>query len=158
MENGKIAISDGLKNGVGYGSTEFHVIRLTDPKMSRKFYFYYFIQTDFRKKAESKMKGTAGQLRVPTDVLSKELVPIPPLNEQKRIVSKIESIFDRIDAKQKEMEKLEMCLKSIPDSINELKNSILKQAFKGKLVPQDPDDEPASVLLEKIKSQKPKKS
>ena len=97
MENGKIAIPDGLKNGIGYGSTEFHVIRLIDPKMSRKFYFYYFIQTDFRKKAESKMKGTAGQLRVPTDVLSKELVLIPPLNEQKRIVSKIESIFGNID-------------------------------------------------------------
>ena len=97
MENGKIAIPDGLKNGIGYGSTEFHVIRLIDPKMSRKFYFYYFIQTDFRKKAESKMKGTAGQLRVPTDVLSKELVPIPPLNEQKRIVAKIESIFGNID-------------------------------------------------------------
>ena len=158
MENGKIAIPDGLKNGIGYGSTEFHVIRLTDPKMSRKFYFYYFIQTDFRKKAESKMKGTAGQLRVPTDVLSKELVPIPPLNEQKRIVSKIESIFDKIDAKQKKLAEMELQLKSIPDSVDALKRSILKLAFEGKLVPQDPNDEPASILLERIKSQQSKRA
>ncbi len=86
--------------------------------------------------------------------ISEFLIPLPPLNEQKRIVSKIESIFDRIDAKQQEITILESKLKNIPDSINAIKSSILKQAFEGKLVPQDPNDEPASILLEKIKSQK----
>ena len=140
MENGKIAMPDGLKNGIGYGSTEFHVIRLADPKISRKFYFYYFIQTDFRKKAKSEMKGTAGQLRVPTDVLSKKLIPMPPINEQKRIVSKIESIFAQIDAAKQQLELLVSQMTSASGSLAQLKSSILKQAFDGNLASQDSDN------------------
>ena len=81
-------------------------------------------------------------------------IPLPPLAEQRRIVHKIESIFAKIDAKQKEIEKIEQHLKSIPDSFNELKSSILKLAFEGKLVPQDPNDEPAAILLERISQEK----
>ena len=79
---------------------------------------------------------------------------IPPIQEQHRIVQKIESIFARIDAKHQEMEKLEMQLKSVPDSINMLKSSILKMAFEGRLVPQDPNDEPAEELLKKLQTKK----
>ena len=150
MENGKIAIVTGLKNGIGFGSTEFHVIRLKD-EMLRKFYFLYFIQSDFRYSAQHKMKGTAGQLRVPSDYMKNILVPLPPLNEQKRIVAKIQSIFAQIDTKQQELEKLASQIRSVPDSFAELKGSILKKTFGGRLVPQDPHDEPASVLLERIK-------
>ena len=53
---------------------------------------------------------------------------------------------------------MELQLKSIPDSVDALKRSILKLAFEGKLVPQDPNDEPASVLLERIKSQQSKRA
>ena len=67
--------------------------------------------------------------------------------EQKRIVSKIESIFGNIDSIEKQVN-------SAIHSLNMLKQSVLKMAFEGKLVPQDPNDAPASVLLEKIKSQK----
>lgn len=74
---------------------------------------------------------------------------LPPLKEQHRIVSKIESIFAKIDTKQKEIEKTELYIRSIPASFNELKKSILKLAFEGKLVPQDPNDEPVSVFLER---------
>ena len=72
---------------------------------------------------------------------------IAPLNEQKRIVSKIESIFGNIDSIEKQVN-------DAIRSLNTLKQSVLKLAFEGKLVPQDPSDEPASVLLEKIKLQK----
>ena len=98
MENGKIAIVHDLKNEIGFGSTEFHVIRLKDNHLSPKFYFYYLIQDNFRDCAQRNMKGTAGQLRVPSDYLKNSMIPIPPLPEQKRIISKIESIFGRIDA------------------------------------------------------------
>ena len=72
---------------------------------------------------------------------------LPPLNEQKRIVAKIESIFGNIDSIEKQVN-------DAIRSLNTLKQSVLKLAFEGKLVPQDPSDEPASVLLEKIKLQK----
>ena len=72
---------------------------------------------------------------------------IPSLNEQKRIVSKIESIFTRIDA-------VERYIESTLRLLDLLKSSTLKQAFEGRLVPQDPDDEPAEFLLQIMKQEK----
>ena len=72
---------------------------------------------------------------------------IPSLNEQKRIVSKIESIFTRIDA-------VERYIESTLRLLDLLKSSTLKQAFEGKLVPQDLDDEPAKFLLQIMKQEK----
>lgn len=143
MENGKIAIATGLKNEIGIGSTEFHVIRL-HPSLSPKFYFFYFIQNSFRNHAQQRMTGTAGQVRLPLSYLKNILIPFPPLNEQKRIVSKIEKVFARIDTIETNIAKL---LSTLPM----LKQSILKLAFEGKLVPQDPRDEHARILLERIK-------
>ena len=84
-------------------------------------------------------------------VTKKQLVnlplPIAPFNEQKRIASKIESIFDRIDA-------VERYVESTLNGLDALKKSTLKQAFEGKLVPQDPNDEPAGILLQKIKQER----
>ena len=149
MENGKIAIVKNLKNGIGFGSTEFHVIRMKNRDISEKLYFLYFVQDDFRNKAQRNMKGTAGQLRVPTDYLKELIIPLPPLKEQKRIVAKIEESFSLIHNSEKLVDSL--LLQS-----NYMKNSILKQAFEGNLVPQDPNDEPAEILLEKIKQEKQK--
>ncbi len=150
MENGKIAITYGLKNGIGFGSTEFHVIRLNGDYIVQKFYFHYLMQDSFRHMAQKNMKGTAGQQRVPLDYLENALVLLPPLSEQKRIVAKIESIFTQIDASQQKLEKLSLQVKSVHESLDMLKSSILKQAFEGKLVPQDPNDEPAGIFLEVI--------
>ena len=93
------------------------------------------------------MKGTAGQLRVPLEYMKNTLIPLPPLNEQKRIVAKIESVFARIGAIEEHVE-FTLVL------IDRLKNSTLKSAFEGRLVPQDPDDEPAKILLQKIRQEK----
>ena len=104
-------------------------------------------------------KGTGTTFKAITGSQLKSIVlNIPPMNEQKRIVAKLESIFDKIDAKQKKLAEMELQLKSIPDSVSALKRSILKLAFEGKLVPQDPNDEPASILLERIKSQQSKRA
>ena len=79
-------------------------------------------------------------------------IPLPPLAEQRRIVSKIESIFAKIDA-------TDRLVKDSLRRLDMLRNSVLKQAFEGKLVPQDPNDEPAEVLLQRIKQeQKPKRN
>ena len=89
--------------------------------------------------------------RIKFELISKCNIPLPPINEQKRIVSKIQSIFAQIDTKQQKLEKLASQIRSVSDSFAELKSSILKKAFEGRLVPQNPHDEPASVLLERIK-------
>jgi len=71
-------------------------------------------------------------------------ISIPPLEQQKRIVEDTEAKFSVIDS----MEKL---IEYKIDNVIKLRSSIFKQAFEGKLVPQDPNDEPASELLKRIK-------
>ena len=75
---------------------------------------------------------------------------IAPLNEQKRIISKIESIFAQIDTAKQQLERLASQVASSSGSLAQLKNSVLKQAFEGRLVSQDPNDEPAEILLRRI--------
>jgi len=77
----------------------------------------------------------------------KALFPLPPLTEQKRIVSVIESAFALID-------EIESNKLSLSQFIKQIKSEVLELAIRGKLVPQDSNDEPASVLLEKIKTKK----
>ena len=93
-----------------------------------------------------KMSGTALR-RIILKRIKEIQIPIPPLSEQKRIVSKIESIFGRIDAIEKQVD-------DSLTKLDQLKKSTLKKAFEGKLVPQDSSDEPAEILLQKIKQQK----
>ena len=81
------------------------------------------------------------------------LLPFPSLNEQQRIVSKIEDLIPIVDKYEKSEEALNKLNAEIFDK---LKKSVLQEAIQGKLVPQSPDDEPASVLLERIKAEKAK--
>jgi len=95
MENGKLAIAHDLRSDIGFGSTEFHIIRLHD-SLVKKFFFFYISQEKFRKDAQRNMTGTAGQLRVPTTYLRKIIVPLPSASEQHRIVARIEELFSRL--------------------------------------------------------------
>ena len=81
------------------------------------------------------------------------LVPVPPTNEQKKIVQKIQEALPFVYTYGKSQEALDKLNTEIFDK---LKKSVLQEAIQGKLVPQSPDDEPASVLLEKIKAEKAK--
>ena len=69
MENGKIALATGLENGLGYGSTEFFVVRPHEGLLPR-FVLHYLLQPSFRKEAEHQMTGASGQKRVPGVFLS----------------------------------------------------------------------------------------
>ncbi|MBP8593686.1 MAG: restriction endonuclease subunit S [Ruminococcus sp.] len=91
--------------------------------------------------------------RAGTDTMISLLVPLPPLSEQHRIVAKIEEILPYIERYGKAEEHLTALNTTFPVA---LKKSILQEAVQGKLVPQNPDDEPASVLLERIKAEKHK--
>ena len=91
--------------------------------------------------------------RAGTDTMISLLVPLPPLFEQHRIVAKIEELLPYIERYGKAEEHLTTLNTTFPEA---LKKSILQEAVQGKLVPQDPDDEPASVLLERIRVEKQK--
>ncbi len=146
MENGKIAMVDNLKNGMGFGSTEFHVIRFDD-EYSPKFYFWYLIQDIFRGIAQQNMKGTAGQKRIQTNYLKDVLVPVATIEEKKQVIQTIE-------AKMPLIQNTTQIVNSTLQTLETMRMSVLKQAFQGKLVPQDPNDESAEILLERIKKQK----
>jgi len=123
MENGKIAVLSGLTNNIGFGSTEFHVVRLPI-YIPRKYLFYYLIQKSFRKDAERNMTGSVGQKRVPADFLRKTPIPLPPLPEQHRIVAKIEELFTKLDAGVD-------ALKQVQAQLKRYRQSVLKAACNG---------------------------
>ena len=89
--------------------------------------------------------------RVGTETMTSLLVPIPPLEEQLRIVEKIDEVASAVSAYDVAYQKTEALNSTFPES---LKKSILQEAVQGKLVPQDPSDEPAEALLERIRAEK----
>ncbi|HXG66613.1 MAG TPA: hypothetical protein VNO70_16050, partial [Blastocatellia bacterium] len=76
-----------------------------------------------------------------------DCLPIPPLLEQQRIVAEVERRLSVID-------EIETAITANLKRAERLRQAILKRAFEGKLVPQDPNDEPASVLLERIRAER----
>lgn len=88
-----------------------------------------------------------------SDKVASILIPLPPLSEQQRIVEAIESALEKVDEYAESYNRLEQLDKEFPDK---LKKSILQYAMQGKLVEQDPNDEPVEVLLEKIRAEKEK--
>jgi type I restriction enzyme S subunit len=125
MENGKIAIANNLTNGLGFRSTEFHVIR-PESGISNRYIFYYLLQDVFRNEAEHNMKGTAGQRRVPADFLDDTAIPIPPSREQARIVAKIDELFSELDAGVASLKRAKVLLKKY-------RQAVLKAAVTGEL-------------------------
>ena len=97
MENGKSAIARGLTNGVGFGSTEFHVFR-AGTKVMPKWLHCLLRSQQLRTDAENAMTGAAGQQRVPRDFLAGYEIPVPPLPEQQRLVARIEAQTSRAEA------------------------------------------------------------
>ena len=89
--------------------------------------------------------------RVGTETMTSLLVPVPPLEEQRRIVEKIDEIAPAVSAYDVTYQKTETLNSAFPEA---LKKSILQEAVRGKLVPQDPSDEPAEALLERIRAEK----
>jgi type I restriction enzyme S subunit len=92
FQNLKSALMINLENGVGAGTTELHVLR-SHSNICRKFFMWFIKSPNFVSTCVKNMTGTAGQKRVPTDVLKNYVVPLPPLAEQKRIVEKIEELL-----------------------------------------------------------------
>jgi type I restriction enzyme S subunit len=125
MENGKIAIASGLHNGIGCGSTEFHVLRSRGSILSS--YLWRFLrQSEFRQLAERHMTGAVGQRRVPVEFLRDTDIPLAPIAEQGRIVAKLDGITAHIAGARANLER-------IPRLIERYKHAVLDAAFRGKL-------------------------
>lgn len=128
-----------------------HIFRIEFPeKYINKKYFAYALNFQVLNLIRL-AHGSAGLQHVTKGNFQNTLIPLPPLEEQKRIVAKIEELMPFVEQYAKTSTRLNTLNASFPDR---MKKSILQQAVMGKLVPQDPKDEPASVLLKKIAEEK----
>ena len=112
MENGKGALATGLENGIGFGSTEFHVLRPNAGIVLGQWLYYLTSWQAFRKDAEKHMTGSAGQKRVPKSFLEKYEVDVPPIDDQKYQVLQLNRIRKVIDARQQQLSALDDLIKS----------------------------------------------
>ena len=153
IENiGKIARVEQTYNNVTAGGFVFILRPFCQIDELSKYLLYALQSSYFNKqlKAITKKSGQAFY-NLGKERLLQLILPIPPLAEQARIVAEIEK-FEPLIA---EYDKLEQQATRLDDEIyDKLKKSILQYAIQGKLVPQDPNDEPASVLLERIRAEK----
>ena len=100
FENGKMALADNLAHELGFGTTEFHVFRPSE-RITGPYLFNLLRAPYVRKAGAMKMKGAAGQRRVPADFFASLQIPLPPLDEQKRIAGILDAA-DALRAKRRE--------------------------------------------------------
>ncbi len=101
FENGKCLRPNQIKRQIGFGSTEFHVLRANPEKLDSTYLFYMIWCDKFRLMGKASMSGAAGQKRVSTDFLKSVEIPLPSLTEQKRIAAILDKA-DAIDRKRKQ--------------------------------------------------------
>ena len=111
--------------------------------INNRFLFFYLLSQ--KQNIQEKAEGGA-QPNISKEKLINILFPLPPLSEQRRIVEKIEELLALVDD-------LETNKTDLQSYIKQAKSKILEMAIRGELVPQNPEDEPASVLLERIKKE-----
>lgn len=143
---GQTALVRDIEDGFYFAS---YLLRLRTPMdtILPEWMDLYFGSKNARAWIENQASSSAGQNNISLSKFSNLHVPLPPLEEQVQLISVLASEFDSID---RQIEATDLGLKQ---SEAQRKN-ILKSAFSGELVPQDENDEPASVLLEKIKKER----
>ena len=116
-------------------------------------YLHIYLLSQYGYAELTKYKKATAQESISIEAIREVLVPIPPIKEQHKIVDKyfeLEPLVDKYSKSQGILDRLNA------EIFEKLKKSVLQEAIQGKLVPQSPDDEPASVLLERIKAEKSK--
>lgn len=93
FENGKLSIARGLINGIGFGSSEFMVLRC-GKDLSPDYLFYFLSRDEFREHGKGRMTGAVGHKRVPPEFVETQPIPLPPLEEQRRIVAVLDEAFE----------------------------------------------------------------
>lgn len=142
MENGKSAIIGKLVNDIGYGTTEFYVLRCGEMLLNK--YLHHLVRSQiFRDRGKAVMTGAVGQQRVPRSFIESYPLHLPSLPEQREIVRILDDLFS------KEQQTYETAL-AVIDSIDTMKKAVLAKAFRGELGTNDPADEPAIELLKRV--------
>ena len=95
FENGKLGVARGLTNGVGFGSSEYIVLR-TEAELDAEFLYYYLARPIFLEEGARTMTGAVGHKRVTKEFVESYPIPVPPLSEQQRIVAILDEAFDGI--------------------------------------------------------------
>ncbi|MFQ5830103.1 MAG: restriction endonuclease subunit S [Candidatus Methylomirabilia bacterium] len=140
MQNGKAAVARDLTSGLGFGSTEFHVLRPRN-EMIPEWVFYYVRRPSFREQATHHFTGSVGQQRVPASFLENYEIPVPPLAEQQRIVRRIDEIKERLT----EVERLR---ERARDEAAALVPTALREVFGGSL--RKPQERLGDLLSEPL--------
>jgi type I restriction enzyme S subunit len=141
MENGKIALATNLHGGFACGSTEFHVLRSRGAALPE--YLWLFLrQKSVRIDAERHMTGAVGQRRVPVQFLKDTSIPLPPLQEQRRILDKLNELLVRSKNAREE-------LRRVPKLIDRYRQAVLESAFSGALTARMRDGD-AQTLADDI--------
>lgn len=184
FENSKAGVVKGLPNGYGAGTTELHVFRQEVRFICPDFFYLWIKNPLYIQIGKTKMTGSAGQKRVPTDYFKTFPMPLPPITEQKRIVEKVNNIFALTDrlaeaykSEQAERSKLvasslvqlakagndvedSLALTHLSEIIRTkadakiLRQTILHLAVSGQLVPQDPSEGTGEELYRQIQAEK----
>ena len=153
MENGKIAIVPDICPPIGYGSTEFFVMRPRADGIG-PWIAYAIARSRFRELARQNMQGAVGQRRVPKVWLQDVSVPLAPLPEQHRILARIESLFARLN------EGI-VALKRAEANLERYRASVLKAAVEGRLTErwrkENPPEETGEELLGRILAERRKR-
>jgi len=112
MENGKGAIAQSLENSVGFGSTEFHVLRPFPKYVTSKWLFYLLSWETFRNEAEKSMTGSAGQKRVPKSFLEEYDVDLPDISTQEKMTDALDKTCYLISLRKQQLAKLDELVKA----------------------------------------------
>ena len=147
FENKKSVVFSSLINGYGAGTTELYILRTISSLVIPEYLLNFVKRDDFIAGGVLTFSGDVGQQRVTKDYVANYLFTLPPLNEQQRILNAVHTATSLIESIEKANDNL------IRD-IDKTKAKILDLAIRGKLVPQGPNYEPASVLLERIRAEK----
>ena len=150
---GRIAIYKSALNPYELAVADSHVtvIRPLNEYVLSDYLYFYLASPSVQNVIENQADGTTKQKELATTTVKAYFVPIPPLNEQYRILEKLSEVIPAIRAYDGVYTSSTRLQERFPE---QLKKSILQMAVQGKLVPQDPADEPASVLLERIREEK----
>jgi len=148
MENGKAAVVPQIFSGLGFGSTEFHVLR-PGPCVERKYLWHFVRQEAFRNEAEGHMTSSVGQARVPKEFMGQSLIPLPTSDEQRKIVDVLDSVTEKAKSAATH-------LTSAKSALEQFRQEVLAAACSGRLTAdwreRNADGESALALVERSRA------